>query len=651
MTLSSPSSKYERKLRTIDLSWTGSLYEPSSDVLLAKLETLISSDLAPGDIVILRSAADLHDYSFSWLQFIRDDAMWIELYRRLTRWHILFAKIIQSKSRFVFISGRDVVGSWWELALACHGRVFTNPYAKVGFPEIYIDMFPPLGILGLKKIEAYDGPSLIRKHAIIHAREAFKIGVVDLCLLSDLWIRNSGILGLRPWLESFLPKHDDRAFHRTDYTKALPPESQIVEQRTEPHLRAAWLSQVRVDTSFPLIRERSTGVRALTLAQMRAAASIRFLHGDYRAWLSRRVTRYRLGIHDRWWNASTNLIVIDVSEGLPPAEVVKNILLRRKRIIFTAADHEVLRSALESIRGRFDRRDSEGRDAFNAWDQSVCWVSAPRPSEARSLRCSFHSDDRVILERGEARVEYMRISGNYTHAGVGWYEQLTPEKQLDGQDVNVIEIQETIALMANGVLAPVHPMMVAGQCIPLTTGLRFLLLEFLVRFGGRVAQCNSLTSLLKMLGESGWGFAADQFQWENLLKCVRPTEELIKQFSGVWGENSVSHEWKILNLTSVLSITYERSKIESASPNLFDIRSGASVTRYISVFANAVVSWLVAQNIVENRDEADLFVSLAWGYPGAVPLPSTLDRELGKVRLGRWLKQAAPGVSTRSSTP
>lgn len=635
----------DRKLKTVELSWTGSLYEPSSDILLAKLEALLGTGLSPGDIVILRSDADLHDYSFSWLQFIRDDAMWIDLYRRLTRWHTLFAKIVQSKSKFVFISGRDVVGSWWELALACHGRIFTNPYAKVGFPEIYIDMFPPLGILGLKKIETYDGPSSIRKHAIVHAREAFKIGVVDLCLLSDLWIRNTGILCLKSWLEAFQPKHDDRSFHRTDYTRALPSEAQIVEQRTDPNSRMVWLSQVRVDTSFSLLRERSVGVRALALAQMRAASCIRFLHGDYRAWLSRRVTRYRLGLHDRWWSAATNVIIIDVSEGLPPAEVVKNLLLRRKRIIFTAANHEVLRSALESIRGRFDRRDSEGRDAFNAWDQAVGWVSAPRPSEARSLRCSFQADDRVILERGDARIDYMRISGNYAHAGIGWYEQLTREELLDSNDSNVQEIQETIALMANGVLSPVNSMIVKDKYFPLTTALRFLLLEFLVRFGERVARCNSLTALLKMLGTSGWGFAADQFQWENLLKYATPTDELVKQFSGVWGNAEESHEWKILGLTSVLTITYERSKDETASAKLFDIRSGASVTRYISVFAHAVVSWLVAQNIVENRDEADLFVSLAWGYPGAIPLPSTLDRELGKVRLNRWLKQATPGVS------
>lgn len=647
MTSPLPIRESERKLRTINLSWTGSLYEPSSDVLLSRLETLLASDLTVGEVVILRSDADLHDYSFSWLQFIRDDAMWIELYRRLTRWHVLFAKMIQSKSKFVFISGRDVVGSWWELALACHGRVFTNPYAKVGFPEIYLDMFPPLGILGIKKIDAYDGPSPIRKHAIMHARDAFKEGVIDLCLLSDLWIRNSGILCLKLWLDSFAPKHEERTLQRVDYSKAVPSEHQIVEQRVEPHLRNAWLHQVRVDASFPLLRERSLGVRAMTLAQMRAAACIRFLQGDYRAWLSRRVTRYRLGLHDRWWVGLTNLIVVDVSGGLPPAEVVKTLLLRRKRIIFTAADHEVLRAALESIRGRFDRRDSEGRDAFNAWDQSVCWVSAPQASEARSLRCSFYADDRVLLERGESSVEYIRISGNFAHAGIGWYEQLTPEKQLDSQDQNVTEIQETIALMANGVLTSVKPMVMAGKCLPLTTALRFLLLEFLIRFGERVARCNSLVSLLKLLGESGWGFAADQFQWENLLKRAKPTRELTDQFLGIWPESS--HEWKILSLSSVLSLTFERSESKS-SRYLFDIRSGAAVTRYISVFANTVVAWLVAQNIVENRDEADLFVSLAWGYPGAIPLPSTLDRELGKVRLDRWRK-AASGLSIDNQRP
>lgn len=640
----------ERKIRVVDLPWTGSLYEPSSDSLLVKLETLLKSEILSGEIVILRSDADLHDYSYSWLQFIRDDAMWIELYRRLTRWHVLCARIMQSKARFVFISGRDVVGSWWELALACHGRVFTNPYAKVGFPEVYIDMFPPLGVLGLKKFESYDGPASIRKHAIHHAREAFKEGLIDLCLLSDLWIRNSGIAGLKAWLESFIPRHEDRSMQRVDYTKSLPSEAQIVEQRAEPHLRTSWLSQVRVDTSLPLLREKSLSVRAQTIAQMRAAACIRFLHGDYRAWLSRRVTRYRLGLHDRWWVGLTNLIVIDVSDGLPPAEVVKNLILRRKRIIFTSADHEVLRNALESLRGRFDRRDTDGRDAFNAWDQTVSWVSAPKPSDARSLRASFLADDRVVLERGDAKIEYLRISGNYNHAGIGWYEQLTPEKQLDPNDPSVHEIEETVALMANGLLASVKPIVVDGKTFPLTTCLRFVLLEFLVRFGSRIPRCGSLTALFKLLGESGWGFAADQFQWENLLKQNRPTYELMEQFKGIWGaDHHGQQEWKIINLSSVLNLTFDRSQGSDGAGG-FDIRSGASVTRYISVFSHSVVSWLVAQNVVENRDEADLFVSLAWGYPGAIPLPSTLDRELGKVRLGRWLDQAVLGLAGKGSS-
>lgn len=631
-----------QKIHTVDLPWTGSLYEPSSDTLLERLEALLVSTSPIPEIIILRSNADLHDYSFSWFQCIRDDAMWIDLYRRLTRWHLLFARMIQSKSKFVFISGRDVVGSWWELALACHGRVFTNPYAKVGFPEVYIDMFPPIGIIGLKKIACYDGPSFIRKNAILHAREAFKVGVVDLCLLSDLWIQKAGVSHLSAWLENFKPKHDERSLHRLDYTRSMPLESQIVEQRADAQVRNSWLSHVRVDTSFTMLRERSLSVRAMTLAQMRAAAAARFLHSDYRAWLSRRAKRYRLGLHDRWWVGMTNLIVIEVAEALPPAEVIQNLLLRRKRIIFTAADHHVLRSALESIRGRFDRREAEGRDAFSAWDQSVGWVSTPRLSEARSLRCRFCADDRVVLERGESKVEYLRISGNFNHAGIGWYEQLTPESDLDQQDSNLFEIQETIALMANGVLQAKKSLNTQGHLLPLTTSLRLLLLEFLVRFGERVPRCTSLLALLKLLGDSGWGFAADQFQWENLLKHSKPTQEVVERFSGIWQETDST--WKILKLQSVLHLNFDRGGKTAHVGDTLDIRSGAAVTRYIGAFAHRVVGWLVEQNFVDSRDEADLFVSLAWGYPGSIPLPSTLAFEIGRARLERWQRQAAPDL-------
>ncbi len=126
-------------IKIVDLAWSGSLFEPSSDSLLERLEHL-AGDNSSEFTVILRAAADCHDYSMSWLHFVRSEGIWTDLFHRISRWHTLVAKIISSSNKWFFIGCGDIVGSWWELALACRGRVSTNPYAKVGFPEFYIDM-------------------------------------------------------------------------------------------------------------------------------------------------------------------------------------------------------------------------------------------------------------------------------------------------------------------------------------------------------------------------------------------------------------------------------------------------------------------------------------------------------------------------------
>ena len=46
---------------------------------------------------------------------------------------------------------------------------------------------------------------------------------------------------------------------------------------------------------------------------------------------------------------------------------------------------------------------------------------------------------------------------------------------------------------------------------------------------------------------------------------------------------------------------------------------------------------LVSTNAAESVAMADLFVTLAWGYPGKSPVPSELALELGEARVAQWL--------------
>lgn len=625
-----------RPIHIVDISWSGSLYEPSSDLLLSKLENAIDSR-SPGEIVVLRANADCHDYSYSWQSYLKDEAIWRELVCRLNRWHELFAKIAFSKSKWFFLASGDVVGSWWELAIACHGRVLANPYAKVGFPEVYLDMFPPLGALGLKHFSAYESATTLKKNAILHAREAYKAKVVDLCLLSDLWIYSDGVEQLRAWFERFRAEGLVK-FIQKSYPHEIPSLHDLEAKRLDAATRRAWLMEVRIDAATSSLRDRNQSHRAAALAYMRAAAAGRYLFSDYRAWLSRRVTRYRLGTHDRWWTTGSDVIVVNVTEGLPPQDVVTALLLRRKRLVFSATNSVKLRVALETMRGRFNRTNDQERDAFDLWDRWVHWVCAPLPEHSGIMSCTFYENDLVDIKCGQYARRYFRISGNYGTAGIGWYEQVHSYDSPSDQHPEVIEdIAETVSLIANGVLAPYVDVAKTGDQTPLSVALRYLLLEYLLRLGERMGRYEALTDLLKTVASGGWGFAADPYQWSNLLKHYPPMRVLMDRFSTLFSSDTAN--WRVLTLNDIQQARLNH-KHTTAGEEL-DIRSGAMITRLLAALGTQVSDWLVKQRLVASADEADLFVSLAWGYPGNLPLPSMLVREAGMERVHSWLDVTA----------
>ena len=611
--------------RTIDLPWTGSLYEASSDLTISKLEA-VADLVKPSDIVILRITGDSHDYSLSWLNSLRSDALWCELERRFTRIHQILLRITLSKGKWFFLTGGDCVGSWWELALSCQGIIFTNPFAKVGFPEVYIDMFPPLGILGLKRFPTYENTATLKQRAILHAREAFKLGIVDLCMQSDHWINDTAISNLLPWMVRFKSRHELRSSTRLEYLREIPSSAQLANDRARPEYRREELESTRIDSAFSALREKNVVVRARTLATIRSGGVARFLHPDYRAWLSRRVSRYRFGLHDRWWSAASDVIVMNVDEGTPPQSVVISVLLRRKKITFVARESLQLKTALETIRARFDKRAESDRDALDLWQRSVFWVCGA-DSSMSSVCCKFRGDDIVEISRGSVSETYFRMSGNFGQAGTGWYELVRRTESSGGSAAARDEIDETVRLMANGILASEW-----RGSMPLAVALRHLLLEQMCQMTTNSDQVLGMSGLLKLLGESGWGFASDTYQWDLLLKHYPPVKDVLEIFRDLW-PGTLTREWLAIEIRAIAGIVPRKadSRIENGSKPA--IRAGAAFTRQLGVFAQIVSRSLVDKGIVATSDEADLFVTLSWGFPSLLPLPSLLRSEMGKVRL------------------
>ena len=611
--------------RIVDLPWTGSLYETSSDQIVGKLEEL-AAQISANEIVILRITGDSHDYSLSWLESLRTEAMWVQLEKRFTNLHNLFYRIIVSKGKWFFLSGGDCVGSWWELALACHGRVFTNPFAKIGFPEVYIDMFPPLGVLGLKKFSIYENAGILRQRAILNAKEGFKLGVVDLCLQSDQWIDSEALQQVFPWMARHRSRSESRSSVRSEYQREIPSYAQLSMERAKPEKRIEELEISRIDAAFAALKDRNYAVRARVLTAIRSGGAGRFLHPDYRAWLSRRVSRYRFGLHDRWWSVGSDVIVIRVDQGTPPQSVVVSMLLRRKKITFVAREAQQLKTALETIRARFDKRAEMDRDALDLWSQAVFWVCSSEVPES-SVCCQFSGDNTVLISRGKICEKFYRRSGTFGHAATGWYEHVPSSSSSLEFSIAREDIDETVGLIANGILTSKW-----AKDVPLAVVLRQLLLEQLCRMIASKNNQLSMLGLLKLLAASGWGFASDVYQWDHLLKHFPVSTEILENFSELWGGSS-NIIWLSVGLKSISGKEFEGIIQTSLANNETPFRAGAAFTQQLGVYAQMAAKLLVTKGMVASRDEADLFVTLAWGFPSMLPLPSSLVLEIGETRL------------------
>jgi hypothetical protein len=65
--------------------------------------------------------------------------------------------------------------------------------------------------------------------------------------------------------------------------------------------------------------------------------------------------------------------------------------------------------------------------------------------------------------------------------------------------------------------------------------------------------------------------------------------------------------------------------------------SAARLSRHFEAYSVVVGAQLVKSKAVESEAMADLFVTLAWGYPGKSPVPSELALEIGEGRVAQWL--------------
>jgi hypothetical protein len=614
------------KPKIIEINFNGSLYDPASEPLVARIEDAIG-EAGFNEIVVMRASESCHDYHKTWLEQLSGKVYWEDLAAHFQRVHIALIGICISKAKWYFVSGSDCLGSWWDLALACHGRIWASPYAKVGYPEVYIDLIPPLSSGGLRKFASYQSPEASRKNAIMFAKDAYANGLISLVLQGQGWAEESSMEVLASWIQKVPYVSNLRATTKRDLIEASPDLLGVIESRANLQTRRKQISASHLDFGASILKEKNLAARAQAMALVRAGGAARLLFEDYRAWLSRRIARYEMGVRDRWWSSKDGLLVVDLKVGMPPASILKAILSRKIHIIFMAPDEHFLKEALETIINRLQRGGFSRKEVLAMWRGRVEWVVGDASKTSRMwLRCP--PTDKLELGVGTQKVvSAYRLSGNFGQSTLGWVEILE-EAEIDGaqDDEQIATVKEFLNIISNGTLSlPASPVQ-----IPLGALVRFVLLAEMIRLAD-LGTWPDLIEQCKLLSTIGWGFASDAPQWDALLRGYGKLPQLPEYLSHFSVKNTDWLQWS--------SVSEIRSKtLKNSSVARLEV-SAARLSRYYEAFSIKVSNHLVEKKMIQNQTASDLLVTLAWGYPGAAPLPMDLNQQIGSIRADEWLKQ------------
>ena len=490
-----------------------------------------------------------------------------------------------------------------------------------------LDLAPPFAGPGLRRYAAYQTVESSKKNAILHTKDAYSLGLISLVLQGPKWVETDGLEALYSWITMSGMPNNLRSSTKQELLDVTPEIHGSIEKRADLSARRRQITSSRLEVSYAAMKDRNIANRAMAMSSIRAGGAARVLFEDYRAWLSRRISRYEFGSHDRWWLSGEGLLAIDVSAGVPPQAMIQALLTRRIHLVMLASSEELLKDGVETVLSRFQRTGLSRRDVLNLWRRKVDWMIG----NIKSTTCVWIAcagNDLVEFGVGvKVVLTQYRLSGNYGQAELGWVETVTDKTLVDEEQdsESCTAVREFSSMLTNGVLLQ-HRW---PHKISLSVVVRFCLLSEMMALG-KSGKWPDIYEQVKLLLAAGWGFAASESQWNALLRGFAQDSALPDAMKAL--------DFAVFECAKNATITELRQLGGAVSGGVARLEiSAARLSRHFEAFSVKISKKLVASGAVASVSMADLFVTLAWGYPGKSPVPSELAIEMGSGRVAQWL--------------
>ena len=622
----------------IDLPAGTSLLEASADGFIDHLFKIATSlihasrkDLPSG--VLLFQRAELSDFSNSWLKELRSEILVCELTRRVLRLRALQAIIQLSPVEWCWSGKESCLGSWFDLALSCHRRIWLSTEAEVGFPEIRANVAPWGFSLELIQIRHKIGKEIWESSPTISIVKATTLKIIDAVANASDPLKVG-----RKWFQGHLRLHFDLhdkreklylaerdAIRQWAEAESISDEAGAITLQYYAEENGKNRMNYGADFTFQLQKDRKkTHIRKNFEAITSFVTAKSFTTRSHVAWVSGQVASTK-AIRNTTNIRRQHSFVIDLNSGTPPASCIQRLVDDQRPVVLAASSSRILTESLTILFARLEKTMS-GPKASVAWDRYVSWYIGP--IRAEDFVVGFSREESIAVRTANEEFKFYRLEGNHPAAPVGWCEAIANlnNEHLRGNAA----AQEFVHGISDGIIQTpgADPM---GT--PLFAVIRLLMLEEIHRvsakFGAEVDQT------LEGLKSEGWGFIAHAAAWERFLpqKFARAAAKsiLFDELSEALFERRTVVTSTSTNLRHVREI--KRVSAEGQARRTSALR----LSQHLLYFVGAIDGLLAGRSLAMPRGDLRRLVREAAGLPQQAGSPHSFVSSRGRARTLNYL--------------
>lgn len=577
------------------------------------------------------------DFSLEWYDEIHDQLLLFELAHRIETWRWVLSLLRHSPVPVVYVAGGDATGMAWELALACHLRLWLSTDARVGFPEITCGAFPSGGVLEslakrLPKVrERWENTNTIP------LRQAAAEGLIEIALaVRDFsaeveQLIEMALLGLQ---HKDRPAPDKRRRQRYDFARDHKARRDALDQ-----ISAAWRSEAEHldpklgawEYCWRIAKEgriKDAHERGRLIAFI---AAQHLLTPRYATWLLSEIKAKLVKLRPQSRPADSLPVLCDLNFKDPAPLALTRLWEDGTPTVFVAHDARALAASLNNIFSSLNQHVSEV-EAEQQWHAFVHWyVGKVYTSSGLGLR--FGPGERLEARAGPARLEFNRLQSDSGRHGVGLLELIATH----GGTAADPDVQKALQLAQRIADAVLMVGQVGEYAVPPSLLFRS---RFIEEIAAILSSYDNETSVvLEALKGEDWSFASDEDAWDDFLRFRTDNYPYDPELLGGPLAGFRREVWEARSLRELKHAIRRYPQRTHAMP-----RDAAAISRHFAIFAGLLVWHLGKSPALPSYQLADYLSVRALGFPRRYGTPLTFLRSWGLRRCEHYALRIWPGI-------